>query len=73
MDFADQQKAAAAYRRSGMSWREIGRRLGVDRDRIQKALADRGQTDGWGDTLIRPAKKPPSARHRKRDQAESST
>lgn len=46
--------AAIAWRRSKMPWLEIGRRLGLDKDRIRKAVTERGYVDGWGPaSLIR--------------------
>jgi hypothetical protein len=44
--------AAIAYRRSGMTWRDIGHKVGFDKDRLRKAANEQGRADGWGDSPI---------------------
>jgi hypothetical protein len=50
----DQLRVAIAYKRTHMSWAAIGRKLGVDKDRLREAANRQGLGDGWGrDSLIR--------------------
>lgn len=51
----EQDMAACAWRRSRMSWREIGRRLGADKDALRRRLAAQGRADGWGVDRSKPA------------------
>lgn len=44
--------AAKGYRRSGMPWREIGARLGVDKDVLRRKLSELGYADGWGEGSV---------------------
>jgi hypothetical protein len=58
MDLKWQKLAGTAYRRTGMSWRWIGKHLGVDKDRIREAIRDEGREDGWGESdPLRPQKR----------------
>jgi hypothetical protein len=52
LTFDEAVLAGIAYRRSGMTWREIGHHLGFDKDRLRKAAIAQGYADGWGDSPI---------------------
>jgi hypothetical protein len=61
MDFDAAVMAACAYRRSGVSWEWIGRKLGYPREKLRKAAIAQGYGDGWGDSLIRERADEPKA------------
>ena len=50
--FDEALRSAIAWKRSGMTWAEIGHRLPYDKDRIREAAKARGCADGWGDSPI---------------------
>ena len=52
MDREQRQRAACAYRRSGMTWREISARVGGNKDVLRRDLTAQGLADGWGDSAI---------------------
>jgi len=39
--------AATAWRRTGVSWRECGQRLGIDKDRLREMVTATGRADGY--------------------------
>jgi len=55
----EKELAAAAYRRAHMSWREIGKRVGVDKDAIRKRLtaqAGQNRSERTSDAPTHPSK-----------------
>ena len=52
MTFDEALRAAIAYRRSKMTWAEIAKRVGHDKDKLRESALRQGRADGWGDSPI---------------------